>query len=178
MSILYLKTRCVCIFSPSIELIIFISIDCSFVKMTWNCLNLHLVLSLCADVVLQSIITLIANFLSIKIQLHCFFVLLSSSYLCFPWFEWYFIVISHKFFDSILLVYVFHLTRIFLNYILLFLYHFFMRFSVYINHTYRVYFTEVWGFLISLYSLNTLFFETNSLWLIYQLIKALELELQ
>ena len=61
-------------FSPSNELIILVSTDCSFVKMISYCLNLNLVLNLCTDVVLKSIITLIANFSSIKILLHCFLV--------------------------------------------------------------------------------------------------------
>ena len=47
--------------------------DCSFVKMTYY-LNPNLVLNLCVVVVLQSIITLIANFSSIKTLLHYFLV--------------------------------------------------------------------------------------------------------
>ena len=47
--------------------------DCCFVKMTYY-LNPNLVLNLCVVVVLQSIITLIANFSSIKTFLHYFLV--------------------------------------------------------------------------------------------------------
>ena len=39
-------------FSPSNELIIFVSTDCSFLKMISYCLNPNFVLNLCADVVL------------------------------------------------------------------------------------------------------------------------------
>ena len=61
-------------FSPSNELFISVTTDCSLVKMTSYCLNHSLVLNLCAAVVLQSIITLVANSLHIKIMLDCFLV--------------------------------------------------------------------------------------------------------
>ena len=55
----------------------------------------------------------------------------------------------------------------------------FILFSAYVNHFYIVYSAEASGFFISsfisLYSLNTLFTETNSPWLIYESIKALEI---
>ena len=63
-------------FSSSNVLINFVSTDCSFVKMTSYCLNPNLVLNLRGDVALQSTITLIANFLFIKILLTCFLDLL------------------------------------------------------------------------------------------------------
>ena len=78
------------------ELIIFVSTDCSFVKMTSYRLKPNLVLNLWAIIVLQFIITLIANFSSIKILLTCFFGSSISSYLCFLWFELYFLVIYRK----------------------------------------------------------------------------------
>ena len=56
-----------------------------------------IVLNLWAFVVLQSLITLIANFLSIKILLTCFFGSFTSSCLCFLLFELYFVVMSRKF---------------------------------------------------------------------------------
>ena len=61
-------------FSPSNELFILVSTDFSLVKVTPYCLNHNLVLNLCAAVVLQSMITLIANSLCIKIVLGCFSV--------------------------------------------------------------------------------------------------------
>ena len=67
---------CVYIFSPSNELIIFISTDCCFVEMTSYFLNPNLVLYLRAKVFVQTIITLIANFPSTKILLDCSLVLL------------------------------------------------------------------------------------------------------
>ena len=69
-------------FSPSNERIVFVSTDCPIVKMMF-CLNPNFALNLFADIVIQSIITLIANFLSIKILLNCFFSLSTSSYMCF-----------------------------------------------------------------------------------------------
>ena len=60
-------------FSPSNELFAFVSTDCSLVKMIEYCLNSILVLNLCAAVILQSMITLVANSSRIKILLGCFF---------------------------------------------------------------------------------------------------------
>ena len=77
----------VCAFSASNELIIFVSTDCPFAKMTSYCWNPYLVLNLGPDVVLHSIIIMVANFLSIKIILHCFFGSSISSYLCLLRFE-------------------------------------------------------------------------------------------
>ena len=54
-------------FSLLIELIIFVSAACSFVKMISCGLNPNFVLNVCANVFLHSIITLIANFSSIKV---------------------------------------------------------------------------------------------------------------
>ena len=57
---------------------------------------------------------------------------------------------------------------------------FFIRFSVYINHIYIVYYTAFLGFLISsfisLYSLKTLFTERNSSWVICESITDLEIK--
>ena len=61
-----------------------------FVKMTSHCLNPNLVLNLCDHIVIHSIISLIAKFLSLKIPLHYFLYILSSSCLCFLWFQRYF----------------------------------------------------------------------------------------
>ena len=63
-------------FCPSNELT-------SFVEMTSYLNNPNHVLNLCTDVVLQSIITLTANFSSLKFLMHFFFGLFTSSYLCF-----------------------------------------------------------------------------------------------
>ena len=53
-------------FSASNELFIFVVTDSFLVKITSHCLNPNLVLNLCDAVVLQSMITLIANSLRIK----------------------------------------------------------------------------------------------------------------
>ena len=74
-------------FSTSNEGFIFFNPDCFLVKMTLYYLNPSLVLNLCASVVLQSMITLVANFLCIKILVGCCFGSSASSYLCFPWSE-------------------------------------------------------------------------------------------
>ena len=64
--------------------------------MTSNCVNRNLFLKLWVIVVPKSIITLIANFSSIKVLLTCFFGSSTSSYLCFLWFELHFVAISGK----------------------------------------------------------------------------------
>ena len=74
-------------FSPLNELFIFVSTDCSFVKMTPYCFSPNLVLNLCAAIALQSMITLVANSLSRKNLLGCFFGSFSSLYLCLVWSE-------------------------------------------------------------------------------------------
>ena len=152
-------------FSPSNDLFIFISTDRFLVKMTPHCLNPNLVLNLHAAVVLQSMITLVANSLSIKILLGCFFGSSTSSYLCFIWSERYFTVITCKIFGVIFLLHVFYSTRISINIYYCFYVISFIRFSAYINHIYIKYSSEVSGFFIfsfiSLYSFNT-FTETNS----------------
>ena len=61
-------------FSPSNKLFIFVSTDCSLVKMTSYCLNPNFVLNLYVDVALQSMITLVANSLRIKISLGGFLI--------------------------------------------------------------------------------------------------------
>ena len=65
--------------------------------MTSHFLNPKLVPNLWADVFLESIITLTANFSSIKNSVGCFFGSYISSYLFFLSFKWNFIVISGKF---------------------------------------------------------------------------------
>ena len=67
------------------------------VLLTSYCLSPNLDLSLWADIVLQSIITLVANFSSMKVLLTCFIGSSTSSYLCFLWSERYFIVNSRKY---------------------------------------------------------------------------------
>ena len=74
-------------FPPSIEPIIFVSANYSFVKITSYCLNPNLVLNLYAAVALQYLITLVANSLCVKILLACFFGSSASSYLCYLWSE-------------------------------------------------------------------------------------------
>ena len=113
------------LFQMNSFLIIFVSTNFSFVKMTLYCLNPNLVLNLWATVVLQSLITLIANFASIKVLLTCFLGFSTSSYLCLRWLELYFLVISHKCLRSnpSLMFSFNHNTPS-----LLFLYHFFQLF--------------------------------------------------
>ena len=131
--------------------------DCYFVKMTWYCLNPNLLLNLCAALVLQSLITLAARILSIRILWDCFFVPLPDH-----------LYVLHGLNDILLLflLYVFHLTTILLHYLLLFLHHFIaissiiiISFPGYFNHNNGMY-SEILGFLlssfISLYCLNAL----------------------
>ena len=76
---------------------IFVSTDCSLVTRTSYCLNTNLFLNLCAVVVLQPVITLVANSVRIKILLRYFFRSSASSYQCFLWFEGYFTVVTRKY---------------------------------------------------------------------------------
>ena len=111
--------------------------DCNWtlVKMTSYCLNPNLVLNSCVAVVLPSISTLVANSLSIKILLGCFYGLPTSEYLCFLWSERYFTVVACNFLRSIpSSICLFPSTAIFHYYLLLLLHQFFIRFSAYINH--------------------------------------------
>ena len=60
--------------------------------MTSYCLNPNIVPNLCVTVVLQSLITLFAIFLGIKIALGCFFASSTSSYPCFMIIDLYFLI--------------------------------------------------------------------------------------
>ena len=141
-------------FSTSNELIIIVSTYCSFVKMTLYCLNPNLVLNLWANVVLQSIITLISNFLSITFLLHYFSGLYNSSYLCFSWFGSYFIVISRKYLWSnpsyICFSFNQHIPSLSTNVPIPFLLCIFLLISIFIN----LFCTEVWGLFLFLRPCN------------------------
>ena len=121
-----------------------------------------------------------ANFSPVKILLHFFFCFSTSSCLCFPWSEWYFILISGKILwsnpSSICFSFNHNIPSLSTITSIPYLSN---VFSAYINHVYIIYSIEVSGFFISsfisLYSLNRLFTERNSSWLIYESIKALNL---
>ena len=152
-------------FSPSNDLFIFISTDCFLVKMTPYCLNPNLVLNLHAAVVLQSMITLVANSLSIKILLGCFFGSSTSSYLCFIWSERYFTLITCKILWCNLSFTCFLFNQNIYQYLLLFQRYFFHTFlCLHQPYLYKVFFRSFRIFYFSfilLYSFNT-FTETNS----------------
>ena len=133
----------VCIFSPLNELIIFVSADCLSAKMTSYCLNPNLALNLWAGAALQSIITLSAKVSTIKIVLTCFFGSSNSSYLCFLWFEFYFVETSRKFlwFNPSSICFSFNHNIPSLSTILSTVS--FTRFSAYISHFSIVYSIEV-----------------------------------
>ena len=157
---------------------IFVSTDCSFANMKSYCLNSKFVLNLCGDVVLQSTITLIANFWSIKILLHWFLVrLLVHIYVCYDLNDnlMYFFT---NLYDLILFLFIFHLITIFHHYLLSFLYQFFHRFSTYINHIYIMYYIEALSYFISsgisLYSFDKLLTRTSSSWLIHGSINPIQ----
>ena len=73
------------------------STDCSLVMMKSYCFNPNLALNFCVANVLQSITTLTANSLSIKIQLGCFLGSSSSSYQWFLRYKGYFTGFPYKF---------------------------------------------------------------------------------
>ena len=123
-------------------------------------LNSNLVQILCAAVVLQSMITTVANSLSIK---H-FHGPSTSSYLCFPISARYFNVFIHK-----ALRYKSSSIGFSINHSIPSLYYivstpFFIRFFAHINHIYKCIpqkFQNFNFFVISFYYINTLFTETS-----------------
>ena len=122
--------------------------------MTLYCLNPNLVLNLWTNVVLQSIMTLISNFLSITFLLHYFSVSYTSSYLCFLWFESYFIVIYRKCLWSNLSCICFsfnqHIPSLSSNVPIPFLLYIFLLISIFIN----LFSTEIWGLFLFLFPCN------------------------
>ena len=143
---------------------IFDSTHCSLFKMTSYCLNPNVFLNLSAAVVLQSIITLIANSFCRKNMLGCFLVHLLVYIYIFYGLKDILLLLLTNFYDLILLLYVLPQYSIILYYCFYAIS--FIRFPVYINHIHILYSTEGLGFLIYsfalLYSLNTLFTEANS----------------
>ena len=103
--------------------------DCYFVKMTWYCLNPKLFLNFCAALLLQSMITLAANFLSIRFLWDCLFVPLLDHIYVLHSVNHILLFFLANFYYVIFLLYVFHLTPIFFHYLLLFLRHFFHKLS-------------------------------------------------
>ena len=141
-------------FSPSDELIIFVSTNCSFVKITLYCLNPNFLLNFCVAVVPQSMITLAANPLHIKVLLGCFFWFIYCFYIF--WSEWYFVVIFRKILWS-KLWHQYGITIWHLQYGIIVCYCFYViRLSAYINHIYIVCSKEVSGF--SYFFIHPIFF--------------------
>ena len=107
-------------FSPSNKLFILVNTDYSLVKMTSYCLNPNLV---CASLVLQSMITLVAYSLCKKILLSVFLVHLLIHIYVFHGLKETILWSTPNFHDLILLPYVFHSTTVFHHFLLLFLCH-------------------------------------------------------
>ena len=104
--------------------------------MTTYGLNPNLFLNLRVDVVLQSKITLIAGFSSIKIILHCFLVqLLVNIYVFYDLYDILLQFLANVY-DLILLLYVSHFVTIFRHYLFLFLCHFFHTFHTCFHQSY------------------------------------------
>ena len=122
----------------------FVSTDCTYVKMTSYCLNPNLVINLWANVVLQSIITFIANLFVCKNCIAFFLVhLLVHIYVFYDLND---ILLGFlTFYDLISRLYVFHLATIFHHDLLLVLCHF-HNFSADNSHIYILYSTEVLRF--------------------------------
>ena len=132
-------------------------------------LNPNFVLNSWVDVFLQSIITLLANFLSIKVLLDCFFGSSTRSYLWSLWSLSFLWCIFHFDFLQIFIMQsffcMFFINRNILSFCCWFYTIYFIRFSAYINHIYIACSIEVLSFFIpyfiTLYCLNTLFTETK-----------------
>ena len=169
------------VFSFKLNLFLVIT-DCFFIEIVSYCLNPNLGIKLCTAVVLQSIITLVTNSLRIKILLGCFLVHLLVHIYVFYDLKDILMLSPTMFYDLNLLLYFFHLTTIFRHYLLLSLHHFFHTFFCLHQPFYLENSTAFWEFLISsfilLYSLNMLFTEANSSWLIYESLKVLLLKLR
>ena len=102
-----------------------------------------------------------------------YFGSIASSYLCFLWFEWCFIVISRKYlWSSSSYIYYYRQFPIIMCYCFYTIS--FICFSAYINDIYILCSFFLLFFFISWFSLNTLFTETNLSWLLYESIKTLE----
>ena len=125
-------------FAYFLRLNIFLNTGCSFVKIKSIFKNPNLVLNWWIDLVLQSIITLIADFSSIKSSIDlflCFFCQFISIFST-NWMIFY----CDSSQISFLFLYVFHLTTIFHNYLLFFLCNFFNTFlRLYQQYLYRVF---------------------------------------
>ena len=138
--------------SPWNKLLTFFSTDYFLIMMKLYCLNLNLVLYLHTAVILQSMVTLIANYCFIKILLDYLFGTSTCSYLSFLWYEIYFSIVICKFYDLMHFLHVFHSTAILHHYLLQFLHTITSRrFSAYISLIYKVSpqrFQEFW-FLLS-----------------------------
>ena len=147
--------------------------------MTSYCLNLDLVLDIWADVVLQSMITLIANFLSIKFLLTCFFDFSTKSYLCFYDLNDILLYFFSNVDDLILLLCAFDLITAFHDYLILFLSHFFHAFfclcKIYLYSVLPRSLRIFYFFLHLIKFFEKLSTETYSSGLIYESIKALEI---
>ena len=130
-------------FSPSNALFIFFTINCRLLKMTSNFLNANLVLNLCAVIALQSMITLIATYLTIKNLLDCFLAHQLVLTNVFYGQKDIHLQSFTSFYDLILPLYVFHPTTVFHHYLLLFLHYSFVRFSalsnIFINYIFRIF---------------------------------------
>ena len=114
--------------SPWNELIAFVSTDSAFVKIKSYCLNPSFVLNLCADVFLQSIITLIGNFCLKQFWWVALLVYLLGHTYIFYDLKDILMQLPPHFYDLTLIPYLFHvfdLTKIFQHYLLLLLHHFF-----------------------------------------------------
>ena len=88
-----------------------------------------LFLNFCAALLLQSMITLAANFLSIRFLWDCLFVPLLDHIYVLHSVNHILLFFLANFYYVIFLLYVFHFTPIFFHYLLLFLRHFFRKLS-------------------------------------------------
>ena len=132
---------CVGIFSTSNEPFIFVSTGHSSAKMISWCFNVNPVPNLCAAVVLQSMITWVANFSRIKILLS-FFVCLSVCLFNLLFISMFSVVWKIFYCSHLKVLCFFHLffTTIFHHYVLFSLHHFFHTFlCLYHSYFYSIF---------------------------------------
>ena len=154
-------------FSPLNELFIFVRTDCFLVKVISYCLNPSIVLNFYVAVILQSMITLIANSLCINILLKCcnLVCLLLVHIFVFDGMKDILLYSPISFYDLILLLYVIYSISVFHRCLLLFLQQFFHMLLCLYHRSSRIFYFLSLSYIFYFYLIiffSTFFIETNS----------------
>ena len=147
-------------FCPLNELFIFVRTDCFLVKVISYCLKPSIILNFYVVVILQSMITLIANSLCINILLKCCYLvcLLLVHIFVFDGMKDVLLYSPISFYDPILLLYVIYSISVFHRCLLLFLQQFFHMLLCLYHRSSRIFYF----FFNLIIFFSTFFIETNS----------------